>query len=180
MEVAPLLLGCTVSHAGVLLRIVETEAYLGTDDAASHARSGPKLRSQSMFGPVGRAYVYLSYGVHLCLNVVCHRPEAGGAVLLRAGTVLRGEDLAQRRRGGSRGLADGPGKLAESLGLISSLDGSCLRTGPISLKRIRQLKATTIKSGPRIGISQNAAAPYRFWVADCPDVSKFGLKGSLA
>lgn len=163
-----------------MLRIVETEAYLGAEDAASHARSGPKLRSQSMFGPVGRAYIYLSYGVHLCLNVVCHGPEAGGAVLLRAGTVLRGEDLARRRRGGSKGLADGPGKLAQSLGLHSSLDGSCLRTGPISLRRTRQLESTTVKSGPRIGIGQNVAAPYRFWVADCPDVSKSGPRGGLS
>lgn len=169
--VAPDLIGCTVSHGGVTVRIVETEAYLAVDDAASHARSGPTPRCRSMYGPVGCAYIYKSYGIHLCLNVVCHGPESGGAVLLRAGSVVAGRRLAVQRRGRSKGLADGPGKLAQCLALSGQLDGTCLQEGPIILERVAPLESRLIMTGQRIGISQNTEVPFRFWLADCEDVS---------
>ena len=172
LRVAPELIGAVVSHAGVSLEIVETEAYLGADDAASHARSGPTMRCLSMFGPVGRAYIYRSYGIHLCFNVVCHAPETGGAVLVRAGRVTSGRDLAAQRRGRSKGLADGPGKLAQCLALTPQLDGSCLQSGPIFLERPTPLDSDLIEVGRRIGISQNEAAPFRFWLSGSPHVSR--------
>lgn len=171
--VAPRLLGWTLRHAGVELRIVETEAYLGTEDAASHARSGPTQRARTMYGPVGRAYIYKSYGIHLCFNIVCHRPEAGGAVLVRAGTVTEGADTAARRRGRIKGLANGPGKLAQCLGLSEELDGSSLYDGPIELRKgVTSNRSMTIVRGPRIGISQNQNPLLRFWLHGCEDVSK--------
>lgn len=180
MKVAPKLLGALVHHDGVLLRVVETEAYLGPDDAASHARSGPTKRCRAMYGPTGRVYIYRSYGVHLCFNIVCHRPETGGAVLIRAGTILQGHELARRRRDTSKGLADGPGKLAQCLNLTPDLDGSCLFEGPIKFTRTVALESRpTILCGPRIGISQNTDKLYRFWIAECPDVSKPRTEGIL-
>jgi len=172
LNVAPELIGSELSHAGVTVRIVETEAYLGADDAASHARSGPTRRCRSMFGPVGTAYIYRSYGIHLCFNIVCHAPETGGAVLVRAGRVTAGRELAEQRRGGSKGLADGPGKLAQCLALAPRLDGTCLRAGPIVLERDVPLDSELIEAGRRVGISENVAAPYRFWLAGSPDVSR--------
>lgn len=178
LEVAPDLLGCLVSANGVALKIVETEAYLAACDLASHARSGPTARCLSMFGPVGRAYVYRSYGVHLCLNVVCHVPETGGAVLLRAGSVVEGESLARVRRQNSKGLADGPGKLAQCLGVLPGHDGSCLYSGPIKLRRNTSLDSSErIVRGPRIGISADHEKPYRFWIDGCRDVSRGGGRG---
>lgn len=162
--IAPELLGSVISHAGVSLRIVETEAYLGADDQASHARSGPTARCRSMFGPVGRAYIYRSYGIHLCFNVVGHGPDSAGAVLIRAGVVVAGRELCEQRRGRTKGLADGPGKLAQCLALTLELDGTCLREGPIVLERATPLDSRSIKSGPRIGITRNANAPYRFYL----------------
>lgn len=179
LEVAPQLLGCLVVANGVALRIVETEAYLGASDRASHARSGPTARCLSMFGPVGRVYVYRSYGVHLCLNVVCHRPETGGAVLLRAGSVVEGMSLARVRRENSKGLADGPGKLAQCLAIEPGHDGSCLCSGPIKLRRITPLDSSErIVCGPRIGIGADQEKPYRFWIHGNRDVSRGGSGGA--
>lgn len=177
--VAPELLGWVVHHGGVSLQVVETEAYLAADDRASHARSGPTARCRAMFGPVGRAYLYRSYGIHLCFNVVCHEPETGGAVLIRAGTVVEGVDLARRRRGltakeesSSFGLADGPGKFAQCLGLTKELDGSSLQCGPITLRKSQTLPPLHLtRRTERIGISQNRDAVLRFFLADCDDVS---------
>lgn len=177
---APELLGWLICCSGVTLRIVETEAYLGAGDLASHARSGPTARCRAMFGPVGRAYVYRSYGVHYCLNIVCHEPESGGAVLLRAGEVVAGESLAQARRGGSKGLADGPGKLAQCLGISLLHDGSCLSSGPITLRRDTNLESSgVIVRGPRIGITLDRLKPYRFWYRGHAEVSRTGVEGSL-
>lgn len=175
LEVAPELLGSVISGNGVKIKIVETEAYLGAEDPASHARSGPTDRCRSMFGPVNRAYVYRSYGMHLCLNVVCHHPESGGAVLIRAGSILEGESVARTRRGKARGLANGPGKLAQCLGIEQSHDGCCLSSGPIKLTRNTSLTSRPpILRGPRIGINVGENLPFRFWFADCPDISRKG------
>lgn len=171
--VAPELLGWLIYCSGVTLRVVETEAYLAAEDQASHARSGPTARCGTMFGPVARAYVYKSYGVHFCFNIVCHEPETGGAVLVRAGEVVEGESLARARRGGSKGLADGPGKLAQCLGLSLLHDGSCLSSGPITLRKDTDLKSTgAIVRGPRIGITLDRLKPYRFWYGGHPAVSR--------
>ena len=173
VQVAPDLIGCRLSHQGVTLLITETEAYLGPEDAASHARSGPTRRSGVMYGPVGRAYIYKSYGVHLCFNVVCHLPETGGAVLIRAGEVIDGRALAESRRGVTKGLADGPGKVSQCLDLSPHLDGISLFRGAISLARTSLLETDfIIVRGPRIGISQNVEKKYRFWLAESAHVSK--------
>lgn len=171
VDVAPLLLGSYLSHEGVTLRLVETEAYLAAEDSASHARSGPTARCATMFGPVERLYLYRSYGIHLCLNIVCHAPETGGAVLLRGAEVVEGESLAIARRGKTRGLADGPGKLVQCLNLGLAMDGVCLRTGPVKLRKKRPVAPLVVDSGPRIGITQNASAPYRFWLRGDQSVS---------
>lgn len=163
------------------MRIVETEAYLAADDDASHARSGPTARCRSMFGPVGRAYLYRSYGIHLCFNVVCHEPESGGAVLVRAGSVVEGHALARERRGlraAGDGLrfsrtADGPGKFAQCLALTKELDGSSLQSGPITLRRTETLIPPNLRRrSERIGISQGTESVYRFFLGNCADVSK--------
>lgn len=170
--VAPQLIGWTLSHAGVSLEIVETEAYSGALDLASHARSGPTARSAAMFGPVDRAYLYRSYGVHVCFNVVCHQPEGGGAVLIRAGRVTLGQAIAKKRRGDSRGLADGPGKLGQTLALDLTHDGTDLRSGPIRLTPPGPKPKGTVISGPRIGITRSLERPHRFWLEGCPEVSR--------
>ncbi len=171
-QVAPELLGWHLRHSGVCLEIVETEAYGGSLDLASHARSGPTERCRAMFGPVDRAYLYLSYGVHLCLNVVCHRPETGGAVLIRAGRIVDGLRLAQSRRGEAKGLADGPGKLAQTLALDMRHNGCDLLEGELQLYPGRPIASSQIQSGPRIGITRSVELPHRYWLRDCPEVSR--------
>lgn len=175
-EVAPLLLGCLVEHAGVTLRLTEVEAYAGADDPASHAFRGPTRRAATMFGPAGRLYVYLSYGIHVCANVVTGEEGQGSAVLLRAGEIVAGFELARARRPGSRDddLARGPGRLGRALALGLDLDGTDLdapgkaqggvrlRYGP-SPRRIGQ--------GPRIGISRATDLPWRWWDATSSQVS---------
>lgn len=126
------------------LEIVETEACGGSLDLAFHARSGPTERCRAMFGPVDRAYLYLSYGVHLCLNVVCHRPETRGAVLIRASRNVDGLGLAQSRRGEAKGLADGPGKLAQTLALDMRHNGCDLLEGELQLYPGRPIASSQI------------------------------------
>ena len=112
LEVAPDLLGCHVSHAGVTVRLTEVEAYDGERDPGSHAYRGLTPRTRVMFGPPGGLYVYFSYGMHYCCNLVCGEEGRASAVLLRAGEVVEGLDLARSRRGRApdRGLARGPGR----------------------------------------------------------------------
>ncbi|PID81098.1 3-methyladenine DNA glycosylase [bacterium DOLJORAL78_65_58] len=169
LEVAPELLGAIlcVEHEGWACsgRIVEVEAYLGQDDPASHAAGGPTPRSEVMFGPPGRAYVYLIYGMHHCLNFVTEEDGRAGAVLIRALTPLTGRDLIRQRRGNvpRRHLCDGPGKLCQALGIDRAwngvpLDGSgerrlYLEAGPVS---------PVIERTPRIGISKGVERLYRF------------------
>lgn len=171
--VAPELLGWELQHGEVAVSIVETEAYLGRRDPASHAYSGPTRRNQSMFGPAGCCYIYFSYGMHLCCNVVAHLEGEAGGILLRAGRVIKGRDLAVERRGRSVDLANGPGRLGQALGLDLSLDGTCLLHGPLRLTPPpRSVPPESIRSGPRVGISKAVDLPLRFWLADCPDVSR--------
>ncbi len=169
--VAPQLLGRTLSHAGVTVRLTEVEAYLGAEDAAAHTHRGMTPRNAAMFGPGGHMYVYLSYGIHLAGNIVCAPEGTGQGCLLRAGEVIDGLDTAYRRRGGvpfSR-LAQGPGNLGQALGLRLS-DNHAPVTGPDFLLGPRAEEPEWV-AGPRIGISKNVDAPLRFWIPDDPSVS---------
>ena len=170
-EVAPLLLGAVIRDESVAIRIVEVEAYSGQTDPASHAYIGPRERNAAMFGPPGHAYVYLSYGVHWCLNVVCHPQTVGGGILLRAGEVITGQQTARRRRGGHKDLARGPGRLGQSLAVSAQDDGTDLRTG-----RLRLLPAperVAVSRGPRVGVSRAADWDWRFWIEGDPYVSQY-------
>jgi len=125
LEVAPQLLGCTVTHAGVTIRLTEVEAYDGANDPGSHAFRGQTPRTRVMFGEPGGLYVYFTYGMHWCANVVCGPRGAASAVLLRAGEVVGGVDLARSRREGvvDRDLARGPARLAMTLALNREQNG---------------------------------------------------------
>lgn len=157
--VAPQLLGCTITHGGVSVRLTEVEAYLGADDEAAHTFRGPTPRNAAMFGPPGRLYVYLSYGIHLAGNLVCAPEGTGHGCLMRAGEVVAGVDEAYRRRGNVpfHKLASGPGNLGKTLGLALTDNGT-----PVDLS-IRTAEPEWV-AGPRIGISRNAEAPLRFWI----------------
>jgi DNA-3-methyladenine glycosylase len=180
VEVAPALLGTVlVSTVGGRLtagRIVETEAYVGPDDPASHAaeRIGRTRRNESMFGAPGIAYVYRIYGVHWCLNAVTDRLDFPGAVLIRALEPLDGlETMRERRRGvPDRGLTSGPGKLASALGITGDLDGHPLRAEPLLIAAGDAIAPDAIEVGPRIGITRAADWPLRFCVRLNPHVSR--------
>lgn len=170
------LLGCHVHHAGVTVRITEVEAYSGQgQDPASHAHRGPTARNASQFGPPGHAYVYFIYGMHHCLNVVCHPEGVGGGVLLRAGRVVDGLDTARARRGDIRDhdLARGPARLTMTLDVDRRLDGTPLLTdGPITL-RPGTGPVGPIAAGPRVGVSSAAEIAWRFWIEGDPTVSPY-------
>lgn len=154
--------------------IVETEAYLGADDPASHAatRSGVTPRNRAMFGPAGHAYVYRSYGVHWCLNVVVRPPGSAGAILLRGVEVLEGAGLAASRRGRPDHLADGPGRLAAAFGVDASFYGHDLTTAPLMLLPGWPVPDDGVATTPRIGISKAADRPLRYCVVGSPGVSR--------
>jgi DNA-3-methyladenine glycosylase len=215
-EVAPDLLGCVLWHTSpaglVAVRLVEVEAYRGALDPASHAFRGRTARNAVMFGPPGHAYVYFSYGIHYCVNLVCQPAGSGEAVLIRAGAIVRGAELAGRRRygvpdaargagdgvaaadagsgpGARRGsqarsreldLARGPGRLCQALGIDRSLDGAdaCAPRGPLgigppSAADLPAAATVTVATGPRVGISQAAERPWRYWLAGDRHVSGY-------
>jgi len=162
--------------------IVETEAYRGADDPASHAYRGPTARNRTMFGAPGHAYVYISYGVHRCLNLVVGRrgaplkgaPRSAAAVLLRALAPLEGLDLMTRRRGrvATAALARGPGNLGRALGLTLRHDGLDLTRGPLWVSAGPKARfGRAVAAGPRIGISRARARRWRFFLAGHPSVS---------
>lgn len=165
------LLGCVISSRiqgeTVSVRLEEVEAYGGTDDPASHAYGRRTVRNEPMFGPEGTLYVYLSYGVHWCANVVVGPQGTPNAVLMRGGTVVEGRELAERRRGRGTNLADGPGKLGQTLGLTGAHSGTSLFHGPVRLDgpfgSVSEWTAT-----PRIGISKAVDRPWRFVASDTP------------
>lgn len=163
-EVAPQLLGCLLTHAGVTVRLTEVEAYLGAEDPAAHTYRGQTPRNATMFGPPGRMYVYNSYGIHKAGNIVCAPEGIGQGCLLRAGEVIQGEALAFERRGDVtfHNLARGPGNLGKALGLAIS-DNSQPVTGPEFLLQPRTEEPNWVR-GTRIGISKNTEAPLRFWI----------------
>lgn len=149
----------------VEVALSEVEAYAGETDAASHAFRGVTPRNRAMFGPGGRLYVYRSYGIHWCMNVVVGSEGRARAVLLRGGEILTGEDVAIKRRGRTSNLADGPGKLTQALGVTGGLDGHDLGSPPLLLlEPIR--RPGRIVATPRIGISKEVDRPWRFVAVD--------------
>lgn len=169
-EVARLLIGATLTVAGVGGRIVETEAY-DAGDPASHSFRGPTVRNAAMFGPVGRAYVYRIYGLHWCLNLVCG-DAPGGAVLIRALEPTQGLETMRARRGvePARLLCSGPARLCQALGVTRELDGADLRDPPFVLSP--GLPADRLAVGPRIGITRAAELPRRWGEAGSPWLSR--------
>lgn len=172
-------LGAPTSGAAgprVSVRLTEVEAYGGVgEDPGSHAHRRRTARNDSMFGPVGHAYVYFTYGMHWCLNIVAHGEEQAGAVLVRAGAVCSGLAVARSRRPGmpDRDLARGPARLARLLGVTGPVDGVDLLDprSPLRLERPGP-PARGIRTGPRVGVRGHGAAfDWRFWVADEPTVS---------
>ncbi|WP_233491593.1 DNA-3-methyladenine glycosylase [Blastococcus sp. TBT05-19] len=183
--VARSLLGCWVvtdrPEGTVALRLTEVEAYSGSGvDPAAHSHRGPTPRAAIMFGPPGRLYVYFSYGVHWCANVVVGPEGDGEAVLMRAGEVVVGEELARSRRPAARSprdLAGGPARLTQALGIgRDDLDTDLLDAGS-SVRLHRGTAPSTVSAGPRVGISVATELPWRFWETDAPSVSAFRAGG---
>ncbi|HXS08876.1 MAG TPA: DNA-3-methyladenine glycosylase [Candidatus Krumholzibacteria bacterium] len=175
--VARELIGCYFAKGALLVRIVETEAYLGDGtDPASHAHNGQTPRNLVMFGPPGHLYVYRSYGIHFCANIVCgDRPPQ--AVLLRAAEPVEGEAVMRRNRGLSRDVSShailrGPGNFCKGLGITLAHNGASLLSGAFSLRAPRK-SDTDFEVGvsSRIGISKAVEHPYRFFIVDDAHVS---------
>lgn len=158
-------------HGGVALRLTEVEAYgLPGEDQAAHTYRGKTPRNAVMFGPPGHLYVYFTYGMHYCANLVCLPEGEGSAVLLRAGEIVGGLDVARSRRGSAtdRDLARGPARLASALGLGRAENGRDM---------IGEVLAGTpperVLAGPRTGISTAVETPWRFWIDGEPTVSPY-------
>ncbi|MEA3502510.1 MAG: DNA-3-methyladenine glycosylase [Actinomycetota bacterium] len=166
VDVAPSLLGWHLAtefdNQPTEIVIREVEAYGGGDDPASHAFRGRTVRNDSMFRESGTLYVYRSYGVHWCANVVTGPKGDASAVLLRGGSPHIGAGVMERRRGRSDHLTDGPGKVCAALGITGEHDGTSLIDGPVRLVRGVLPEATTIVSGPRVGITTAIDRPWRF------------------
>jgi DNA-3-methyladenine glycosylase len=163
-EVAPELIGATLLVEGVGGRIVEVEAY-DQDDPASHSFRGPTARTAAMFGPAGHAYVYRSYGVHWCLNLVCGVEGRAEAALVRALEPARGLAAMRERRGveAERALCSGPGKLCQALGVTLVHDGLALDEPPFQL--LARETELPLAVGPRIGITRAVEQPWRYGLA---------------
>lgn len=172
----------TIGGQRVSGRIVETEAYIGPHDPASHGaeRIGKTKRNVSMFGSPGIAYVYRIYGVHWCLNAVTHEEHYPAAVLIRAVEPLDGIGVMMKRRFGAgaegkeRQLASGPGKLAAAFAIDGAVDGHPLDSAPLWIEAGTPVAKRDIVAGPRIGITKAADWPLRFCIRDCPWLSRRG------
>jgi DNA-3-methyladenine glycosylase len=173
VEVARDLVGCIVAHDGAAGAIVEAEAYHESEPAC-HAFVGLTPRTETLFGPPGRAYVYRSYGIHAMLNAVSEPEGTGAAVLIRALEPLHGVDAMRARRGVQpiEDLCSGPGKLAQALDIGLELNASDLATGPIRLLGPPAGERPRLAAGPRIGITKAADLPWRFSVAGSRFVSR--------
>lgn len=182
LEMAPALLGATIEHAGVRVRVVEVEAYDGANDPGAHGFRGRTPRNRVMFGPPGHLYVYFTYGMHYCINVVCGESGRAAGVLLRAGEVVAGMELARERRSNckDRDLARGPARLAQALDIVDlSRNGTNLAkaSSPVRLARGVSVAADAISAGPRVGVSgpggNGTDYPWRFWITNDPHVSTY-------
>lgn len=196
--VAPALLGCVLEHQTpegvVAVELTEVEAYAGEVDPASHAYRGKTPRNAVMYGPPGYAYVYFSYGMHFCMNVVCMPEGTASAVLLRAGRVIAGEEIARGRRTTrrlphgdvsatsvfpARELARGPARLCQALGVNRAQYGSdlCAPGSPLRLGRAdsdgQAGTGFAISAGPRVGVSAGADKSWRFWRSNDKTVSAY-------
>ncbi|MEZ4515307.1 MAG: DNA-3-methyladenine glycosylase [Nocardioides sp.] len=179
-RVAPRLLGATVRHGEVAVRLTEVEAYAGEQDPASHAWRGRTPRTEVMFGPAGHLYVYFTYGMHYCANVVCGPQGQASAVLLRAGEVVAGHELARDRRGPrvrDVDLARGPARLCAALGLDRQHDGvdllSAEPAGPRLELALRPVPVRQVRSGPRVGVTRATEVAWRYWIDGEPTVSAY-------
>ena len=181
LELAPELLGKVLECGGSAGRVVEVEAYRGADDPASHAYRGRTARCATMFGPPGHLYVYFTYGMHFCANVVCNDVGTAGAVLLRALVPLRGLDEMEQRRTASgaapppggpareRWLCAGPARLCQALGIDRRLDGADLVLGDRGIRLLDDgVRPASFATGPRVGLSERvgraAELPWRYRV----------------
>lgn len=178
IDVAHDLLGSRVRCGEVVVELTEVEAYAGMSDPASHAFRGVTRRNEVMFGPAGRVYVYFSYGMHHCVNLVCGQPGVASAVLLRAGRVVAGAAAAARRRGPVTDvtLARGPGNLAKALGITLDVSGSTVWDGPLRwtpAPTVGPGSGPAIAAGPRVGVSTGADVPWRMWARGDPTVSAY-------
>ncbi len=199
LTVAPRLLGSLVTANGVTIRLTEVEAYCGASDPASHAFKGRTPRNNTMFLGPGHLYVYFTYGMHFCMNVVCWPDGRAGGCLIRAGEVVGGEDLARARRPGvvrSRDLARGPANLTKSLGITREADGSPLRVDGTVMASSHSSDVVVsltsredssedvdvrIATGPRVGVSgiggDGVVYPWRYWIEGDPTVSPYKRGG---
>lgn len=190
IDAARRLVGAEIRSDEVLVRIVEVEAYGGPEDGpwpdpASHSYRGPTARNSVMFGPAGRLYVYLSYGMHLCVNVTCGPDGQAAAVLLRAGEVIEGADTVRSRRGtrpATPKIASGPGNLGQALGVSLGNTGTDLLDGSSSIGLVHRedpgsaidvVSPVAVEQGPRVGVSTAANRPWRFWIPDSLAVSTY-------
>jgi DNA-3-methyladenine glycosylase len=186
-RLAPMLLGAVITHDSregrVSVRLTELEAYLGPEDSlhpdpGSHTYRGPTPRNAPMFGPAGHLYVYFTYGMHHCTNIVCGPAGVASALLLRAGEVVEGLELARHRRPTSKNpadLASGPARLAKALGLTTAYSGRDALAPPFGLV-IPDHPAGNVSSGPRVGVSGVGGTDqyaWRFWITGDPTVSKY-------
>lgn len=181
--VARALLGCRLTHGEVTVRLTEVEAYTGEDvDPGSHAFRGRTPRTEVMFGEAGHLYVYFSYGMHWCANVVCGDEGEAQAVLLRAGEVVSGHDVVAERRPGvrERDWARGPARLTSTLGIDRAHDGAdtCGPSAAVTFSAPDEpVDPAVVRTGPRVGVSgpggDGTAYPYRFWLDGEPTVSAY-------
>lgn len=186
-KLAPALLGAVLTHESregrVAVRLTELEAYLGPEDSlhpdpGSHTFRGSTPRNAPMFGPAGHLYVYFTYGMHHCTNIVCGPAGVASALLLRAGEIVEGIDLARDRRPTSKtpaDLASGPARLAKALGLTTAYSGCDVLAPPFGLVLPSQ-PAPDVSSGPRVGVSGAGGSeqyPWRFWIPGDPTVSQY-------
>ena len=184
LHVAPDLLGRilvrTTPDGPIALRLTEVEAYDGPNDPGSHAYRGPTARNGVMFGPPGHVYVYFTYGMWFCMNLVCGPEGKASAVLLRAGEIVEGAELARKRRLSARydkELAKGPARLATALDVDRTLDGTdACATGetPLRILTGTPIASDQVRNGPRTGVAGDGGVhPWRFCIANDPTVSPY-------
>lgn len=187
LQVATEMLGCVVRHGAVAIRVTEVEAYAGPHDPGSHAFRGRTTRNAVMFGPPGHAYLYFTYGMHTCANLVCGAEGDASAVLLRSGEVVLGLDEARARRTpvrrtrpvDDRDLARGPACLVQALGLSLADNGVdvCGAASSLSVHGPEPAASMPVRTGPRVGLrgpgGDGTAYPWRFWLDGEPTVSTY-------